>query len=189
MVHLCGKRYAQRAGETTEIKVYSNLPTVALYMNGQLVEEKEVVDKIARFEVALAEGFNIFMAAAGDVKDTMTLEKVDAEPEIYTLPGVEDDGEGAANWFTQMGDMDLVPEMQFPEGKYSVKNKLAEIYKNPEAWKMFIDIIKFPLSPEHGMWGMISNFTVEGMLEMSGELPQAAVAMINAKLNEYDVVE
>ena len=30
MVHLCGKRYAQRAGETREIKVYTNLDTVML---------------------------------------------------------------------------------------------------------------------------------------------------------------
>ena len=188
MVHLCGKRYAQRAGETTEIKVYTNQPTVALYMNRQLVEEKEAVDKIAKFEVSLAEGFNIFLAVAGDVKDSMTLEKVETEPEIYTLPGVDDGEGGAANWFTQIGDMDLVPEMVFPEGKYSIKNKLIEIYNNPDAWAALIDIIKFPLSPEHGMWGMISNFTVEGMLEMSGELPQAAIAMINAKLNEFDVM-
>ena len=55
---------------------------------------------------------------------------------------------------------------------------------------MFIEIIKFPLSPEHGMWGMISNFTVEGMMEMNGDgVPAAALAMINAKLNEFDVVE
>ena len=26
MVHLCGRRYAQRAGETTEIRVYSTQP-------------------------------------------------------------------------------------------------------------------------------------------------------------------
>ena len=35
MVHLCGKRYAQRAGETTEIRVYSNQPSVTLFLNGE----------------------------------------------------------------------------------------------------------------------------------------------------------
>ena len=158
-------------------------------MNGELVEEKAIVDRIAKFEVAMKDGENLFLAMAGDVKDTATIEKVDAEPEIYTLPGVEDDGEGAANWFTQMGDMDLPTEMQFPEGKYSIKSKLGELYNNPDAWAMFTDLIKFPLSPEHGMWGMISNFTVEGLMEMNGDgMPEAALAMINAKLNEYDVM-
>ena len=36
MVHLCGKRYAQRAGDTTKIRVYSNQPKVSLYLNGKL---------------------------------------------------------------------------------------------------------------------------------------------------------
>ena len=104
MVHLCGKRYAQRAGETTEIRVYSNQPTVALYLNGEPVEEKSA-EKVFVFTVALKDGFNILMADAGEVKDTMTLEKVEKEPEIYTLPGGDDGSEGAANWFTQMGDL------------------------------------------------------------------------------------
>ena len=76
MVHLCGKRYAQRAGEIREIKVYTNQESVCLYLNGQLVGEQAAVDHICRFDVALAEGQNIFLAVAGDVKDTMTIEKV-----------------------------------------------------------------------------------------------------------------
>ncbi len=190
MVHIAGKRYAQRAGETTEIKVYSNLDKVALYLNGELLEEKEPVDKIAKFEVALKDGFNILLAVAGTCKDSATIEKVDAEPEIYTLPGVEDNGEGAANWFTQMGSLEMVPEMVFPEGKLSVKSQIAALYKNPDAWKFFIDMIKFPLTPEHGMWGMISQMTVEGMMSMSGEsMPEAALAMLNAELNKFDMIE
>ena len=39
MVHLCGKRYAQRAGEVREIKVYTNQPSVELYLNGKKVGE------------------------------------------------------------------------------------------------------------------------------------------------------
>jgi len=50
-------------------------------------------------------------------------------------------------------------------------------------------MLPIPLSPEHGMWGMIKNFTVEGMIEMGGQVPESAVAMLNAKLIEFDVVE
>ncbi len=190
MVHIAGKRYAQRAGETTEIKVYSNLDKVALYLNGALVEEKETVDKIAKYEVALKDGENILLAVAGDCKDSATIEKVETEPEIYTLPGVEDDGEGAANWFTQMGNMEMVPEMVFPEGKYSIKSTLESLYNSKEAWAFVTETMKLPLSPEHGMWGMVSKFTVEGLMEMSdGGVPEAALAMLNAELNKFDIVE
>ena len=37
MVHINGRRYAQRAGETTEVKVYSNQDCVTLYLNGKEV--------------------------------------------------------------------------------------------------------------------------------------------------------
>lgn len=191
MVHLCGKRYAQRAGETTEIRVYSNQPTVTLYLNGELVEEKSE-NKVFVFTVSLKDGFNTLMAAAGDVKDTMTLEKVAEEPSIYVLPVSDDNSEGVANWFTQMGDLDLAPEMTFPEGKLSIKSSISSIYANKDAWNMFKETMQLPdmLSPENGMWGMISNFTVELMLSMGGKnIPEAALAMLNAKLIEFDEVD
>ena len=85
MVHICGKNYAQRAGETTEIRVYSNLPEVSLYLNGELQEVK-AADKVFVFTVALQEGMNSLCARAGDAADTAVLEKVEKEPEIYYLP-------------------------------------------------------------------------------------------------------
>ena len=115
MVHLCGKRYAQRAGETTEIRVYSNQPSVTLFLNGEKVEELSA-EKVFVFTVALKDGFNILTAQAGEVKDTMTLEKVEKEPEIYVLPEVNERAEGVANWFSTVGDMDLKAPMEFPEG-------------------------------------------------------------------------
>ena len=54
MVHLCGKRYVQRAGETTEVRAYSNQSKVALYLNGELVEEK-IEEKVFVFTVKLKE--------------------------------------------------------------------------------------------------------------------------------------
>ena len=190
MVHIAGKRYAQRAGETTEIRVYSNQKSVALYLNGELVEEKAPTDKVAVYTVALKDGMNILLAASGNVKDSATIEKVETEPEIYTLPGVDDSSEGAANWFTQLGDLEMAPEIEFPEGKLSIKSNLAEIYDNPAAWEALNNIMPIPFSPEHGMWGMLKNFTIEGMIEMgNAEVPQSALAMLNAKLNEFDIVE
>lgn len=106
MVHLCGKRYAQRAGENTEIRVYSNQPSVTLYLNGSRVEEK-TGDKVFVFHIKLENGFNTIVAEAGNVKDSMTLEKVEKEPDIYTLPGVDKEAEGVKNWFELSGKLEL----------------------------------------------------------------------------------
>ena len=74
MVHIAGRRHAQRAGETTEIKVYSNQDTVVLYVNGKEVGQ-QTAHRVFKFNVALEEGFNTILAVAGDVKDSITLER------------------------------------------------------------------------------------------------------------------
>ncbi|MDE6589518.1 MAG: glycoside hydrolase family 2 protein, partial [Oscillospiraceae bacterium] len=132
MVHVCGRRYAQRAGEATEIRVYSNQPEVELMVNGKSVG-KQAADKVFVFTVALEPGFNIVAAKAGDIKDVITLEKVDEEPAIYTLPEFKDRAEGVANWFKLAGDLDLESPMEFPEGKYSVKDKMEALAESAEA--------------------------------------------------------
>lgn len=59
MVHIAGRRHAQRAGETTEIKVYSNQDTVVLYVNGKEVGQQTAHRAYSKFNVALEEGFNL----------------------------------------------------------------------------------------------------------------------------------
>ncbi len=108
MVHICGRRYARRAGERTEIRVYSNQPSVALYLNGEMIEA-QTADKVFVFQVALKEGENMVVASAGNIKDSITLEKVEKEPDIYVLPEGKDNGEGIANWFE-------LAEGMLPEG-------------------------------------------------------------------------
>ena len=91
MVHIAGRRHAQRAGETTEVKIYSNQDSVTL-----------------------DEGINILLAVTDKVKDSITLEKVEKEPDSYTLPEFNERQEGVANWFKQMGSLDLKAPMEFP---------------------------------------------------------------------------
>ena len=190
MVHLCGKRYAQRAGETRQIKVYTNQNTVKLYCNGQLVGEQTAVDHICRFDVALAEGFNIFLAEANGICDTMTIEKVELEPEIYTLPQTNDGNEGAANWFTAVGDVELDEgPMEFPEGKMSVKTPIGQIYKNEKAWEFLSKMTGGKLGPDQPMWAMMENFNMETLMTMLGSTPESAIKALNKQLNQFDLVD
>ncbi len=192
MVHLCGKRYAQRAGETTQIRVYSNLPTVSLFVNGELAHVM-TADKVFVFDVALKDGFNSILAQAGGCKDSMTLEKVDKEPDIYVLPEVNERAEGVANWFKLAGDLDLKAPMEFPEGKYSVKCKMEEIAECPEAMEIVSKAVKlatnFDVRPGVGMWDMMKSMAPEGMVNMAGNmLPEGFLESLNAQLIKIDKI-
>lgn len=186
MVHICGRRYAQRAGDTTQIRVYSNLPSVALYINGEKAEEK-VGRKVFVFDVALKEGFNQVVAVSGQVKDSITLEKVDKEPSIYVLPEVNERAEGVVNWFKLAGDLDLKAPMEFPEGKYSIRDTIEEISRSPEAMEIVSRGLKLAtgmeLKPGEGMYGMMKSVPVEQMLQMAGSLmPEGFGESLNAQL-------
>ncbi len=190
MVHLCGKRYAERSGDTTEIRVYSNQPKVSLYLNGRLAEEKEG-EKVFVFTVALEDGRNHLLAAAGEVKDVMTLEKVKKEPEIYVLPEVNERREGVANWFTTVGHLDLEAPMEFPKGRWNVRCTMEELATSPKALAVVSKAVKlatnFELKPGTGMWDMMKNMTPEGMMDLAGDaLPKGFLESINAQLTQID---
>lgn len=186
MIHLCGKRYAQRAGDTTEIKVYSNQPTVTLYLNGEKVEEQSA-DKVFIFNVALKDGFNTVVAVANDLKDSMTLKKVEKEPSIYVLPEVNERAEGVANWFQTVGSLDLEVPMGFPKGMYSIKDTIEDLSKNPEAFEITTKAFKIAMNMTvkvgEGMWDMMKSMTLEKVGETAGSLmPEGFMESVNAKL-------
>ena len=192
MVHIAGRRYAQRAGETTEVRVYSNQPAVSLYLNGKLVEKKGGY-RVFVFNVALNEGSNILVAVAGDVKDSISLEKVEKEPAIYTLPEVNERREGVANWFTAVGDLDLKAPMEFPEGKYNVRTPLQEIAKSPEALEITAKALKLAtnmkVEPGTGMWDMMKTMTPEATVSSAGgSMPDGFLESLNAQLIKIDKV-
>ena len=184
MVHIAGRRHAQRAGETTEIKVYSNQDTVVLYVNGKEVGQ-QTAHRVFKFNVALEEGFNTILAVAGDVKDSITLEKVEKEPDCYTLPEFNERQEGVANWFKQVGSLDLKAPMEFPEGYYSIKDSMEDLSKNEEALALATKAVKlatnFDVKPGVGMWDMMKRMTPEAMAKMIN-MPDGFIESLNAQL-------
>ena len=185
MVHIAGRRHAQRAGETTEIKVYSNQDTVVLYVNGKEVGQ-QTAHRVFKFNAALNDGFNTIVAVAGDVKDSITLEKVAEEPGYYTLPEFNERQEGVANWFKQIGSMDLTAPMEFPEGYYSVKDTMEDLAKNEEALALAAKAVKlatnFDIKPGVGMWDMMKKMTPEAMSNMISGMPEGFIESLNAQL-------
>lgn len=172
-VHLCSRRYAQRTGEETTVKVYSNLPKVALYVDGRLFAEQEG-SKVFVFEhVPMSDGFTQISARAGACADAMSIEKV-ADPNrayIYVDPDDTGDDAGAANWFN-VDDYKDVDTIVVREGYFSVKDKIGDIMKNEEAGNVLMQFMQatVKMKLKKSMLGMVKDMTLEGMAGMASSM-------------------
>ena len=111
-VHLCGKRYIDRVEDVTKVTVYSNLPEVELFVNGESIGKKTAPDHFFYFDVRNV-GESTIVAKAGDLTDEGKIRKVDEMNMDYVL--VE---KGAVlNWF----------DVEAPEGRFSLNDKLGDI--------------------------------------------------------------
>ena len=124
-VHLCSKRYIDRVEEVTKVTVYSNQPEVELFVNGESIGKQASENHFFYFEVPNI-GESKLEAVAGELKDESTIRKVDVMNEDYVLKE-----KGAIlNWF----DIDA------PEGRYSLNDKISDIMKSKRGKLWFIGV-------------------------------------------------
>lgn len=126
-VHLCGRRYTDRTGDSTEIRVYSNQPQVTLLVDGQEVESQSG-EHVFVFTVPLT-GVHTIEAVAGALRDVMTIRRVDKPNPSYVKAGGQ-----IVNWFDREDEI-------VREGYFSIKNSVAEIRANPEAQRVFEELV------------------------------------------------
>lgn len=126
-VHLCGRRYADRTGDKTEIRIYSNQPEVTLLVDGKEAG-RLTGDKVLVFTVPLT-GEHVIEARAGELADTMTIRKVDKPNPAYVKAGGQ-----IINWFDREDEI-------VREGYFSIKNSVAEIRASAEAEKVFEEMV------------------------------------------------
>ncbi len=84
-VHICSKRYVERAEKVTKIKVYSTEKEITLIVNGKTFETKKSNDHVFNFKVPMEDVLKV-EAVCGKLKDTATFKKVDKMPAAYILP-------------------------------------------------------------------------------------------------------
>lgn len=108
-VHACGSRYVDRAEDVTEVKVYSNLPEVVLYVDGRLQETKQG-DKVFTFRVPIT-GKHSIEARAGGYSSAILVNRVDTPNPNYAMANRRE----VTNWFD--GELD--------ESCWSVKDNMA----------------------------------------------------------------
>ena len=108
-VHTCGSRYVDRAEDVTEVKVYSNLPEVALYVDGRLQETKQG-DKVFTFQVPIT-GKHSIEARAGGYSSVILVNRVDTPNPAYAMANRRE----VTNWFDD----------ELDETCWSVKDNMA----------------------------------------------------------------
>lgn len=198
-VHICGQRYAQRAGDFTSVKVYSNCPCVTLYVNGQPFASLSG-NKIFLFEgIPLKEGFTFLTARAEDCcsSHSLTLERVSDKPSIYTLPQEDDDDlNGVANWFEQTESLPKDAPTERSDKRFSIYDKLTELLENEETFQILAGSLyaMTGMRIKKSMLSMMGEKTLAELSDMmtgmssaksspSGEkIPENAMEIINARL-------
>ncbi len=190
-VHLCGKRYVDRIEDITKVTVYSNLPEVELFANGNSIGKKKADDHFFYFEVSNS-GETILTAVAGEYKDTSVIRKVETFNEDYRLKE-----KGAIlNWF----------DIEVPEGYLSLNDKMSDVISTLQGKMIFMGLVGklmgeksnngksgkmeaagFEIGPE--MLSMMGGFTVlrlftlmGGMMDM--KFTKEELLALNAKLNK-----
>ena len=189
MVHIASKRFVNRHTDAIAVKVYSNQESVTLEHNGRVVgtETASGLPTVFRFTVELDAGENTVVARAGAVQDTTRFVKV-AEPDAnYVLPEEErgkglldfDTDTNVQNWF----DQPVEGEMEFPEGYFSIKDKIQDIIANPEGEAIMRE--HFGALLENKRFGMAKRFPFEMVIGFKPDaFPAALVKVVNDRLNK-----
>lgn len=192
-VHICGKRYVDRTEDTTKVTVYSNLPEVELFVNGESLGKQRAEDHFFYFMVPNA-GESKLVAEAGDCRDESVIRKVETFNEAYRLKE-----KGAIlNWF----------DITAPEGYYSLNDKLSDILKSEEGKQFFMhmfgELMQSMGAKQDGnpagtamdnpkMLEMLGSFTVIRMMNLLGaagsKVTKEQLLGINARLNEIKKVD
>ncbi len=187
-VHLCGKRYIDRVEDVTKVTVYSNLPEVELFANGESLGKKTAEDHFFYFDVPNG-GETKLEAVAGDCKDESVIRKVDQFNEDYRLRE-----EGAIlNWF----------DITAPDGRLSLNDKMSDVISTFRGKLLFAKLMGkmlgggkkgekkkaagFDVTPE--MMAMMGGFTVLRLVTMAGgmmdvKFTKEQLLDLNKKLNK-----
>ena len=184
-LHLCGRRYRDRTGEETEIKVYSNQPSVTLWVDG---EERQTLTGhcVFRFRIPLTAEHQI-EAHSGALSDAMTIRKVDTPNPDYRYGG-----KNAVNWFDREDEI-------LREGYFSIRDSMESVRAVPAADAVIRELLEPALmkmaasygevaqnvSVPESMQKMMNRMSIEGWMKQAARfVTPELVHRINHALNQ-----
>lgn len=178
-VHICGRRFVDRIGERTQVKVYSNQSAVTLTMDGKEIATK-TGHRIFTFDIPLT-GEHTIEAKAGDCSDAIRIHRVETPNPAYVF-GTRS---SVANWFDETG---------FDSSCYSIRDSMGVLSANPET----AAIVKAMMAKVHASRGevaqsaggnanlqkLMAGMSLEALIKKAGEnvISQEDAKAINATL-------
>ena len=188
-IHIASKRYVDRTEDITNVTVYSNLPEITLFLNGEKFETKTAEDHFFKFQVP-NKGRTVIEAVYGDYRDKSEINKVDVFNESYRLKE-----KGAVlNWY----------DITEREGYCSLNSKISDILGTMRG-KLILSLLL--MKKTKGMkkkgegnkssmvnkdtMAMIGSFTIlriTSMVSMLGiEFTKEELLNLNKKLNRIKI--
>ena len=188
-VHICSKRFIERATDTINVKVYSNGHAVTLYLNGEEVGTIEGATTFVFENIALTEGVNDLKAVAiredDEVIDYANFIKVETLNPVYNC---SEEGKGGLvkNWFEEDAasryDVEI-EELEIGEDVFSTKCKISDMMQHPEARKVIEDHFKTMVGTP--VFSMVESMSVDQLKEMAGDqMPDGMIYVINKELSQ-----
>jgi len=161
MVHICGRRFADRAPGERDVTVLTNEEQVTLTVNGQVIGTQIAEDhKVVFTDVPLQPGENTLTATTANATDTITLNGVQEHNTAYDLPDIMA-AVNAGNWFTEQadeGEMEDYYHIHMPGGIVLANEECLRLIRG---WLMANDEVGFTdkmtvvsrLPNYQAMWG------------------------------------
>ena len=135
MVHICGRRFTDRAPHERDVTVYTNRPQVTLLVNGKEYMTLDVVDHAAVFpSIPLESGENTLTARCDGATDSITLNGVPQHNNAYDLPDIAE-AKQIGNWFADLDDDDS-EEIIISEGVYTIEDPCSVLLSDPDCLRM-----------------------------------------------------
>lgn len=188
-LHITSKRFIKRHLDKIKVKVYSNLGEVTLYHNDDVVETQKNTSNIFVFEVSLKRGKNNITAKSGSIEDKAVFKKIRKVNKHYILPESEakkglnlgGDGVNIANWFdVETTESD---KLLFPEGYFSIKDKIKDIMLNVEGVALMEEYFKKMM--EDKRFAIAKSLSLEFIFDLQKDtFSDSFVYMINCELNK-----
>ena len=178
-VHLCGKRYRDRAEDETQIKVYSNCGSVTLLVDGKEAETKSG-RTVFTFTVPIT-GEHKIEAVSGGLRDESIVCRV-AEPN----PAYLFRKQAVINWFDTA---------DYDPACYSIKDTMGELSRNPQTAAILGRMMQ-SMAAKRGdvaneannnanLQKMMAGLSLESLIKQAGDsVPQEAIRSLNAALQK-----
>ncbi len=179
-LHLCGRRYTERAEDETEIRVYSNLNQITLFVDGKEMET-QTGKTVFVFRISIT-GEHTITVKSGSLTDSMTIRKVSQPNASYHLKGAG----SVSNWFD---------ETDFKSGCYSVRDSFGTLMAHPQAGKLVGALMEKMVASRgdvaksanqnQNLQKMLAAMSFQSLIEQAKDaVPKEAAKRLNEQLQQ-----